>query len=192
VGNKELAIRQATAALALSSGKTVETLAATALGLAGDVTQAGRLADDLARNFPQDTVFQFKAVPTIRAAAALWAGNPGQAIETLLAAKHYELGETDQPVRFSMYPVYFRAEAYLAAKRSEAATEFQKILEHPGIVQNEPIAALAHLGLARAYAAAHDASEAKTAYRDFLNLWRDADADLPILKQAKLENANLP
>jgi hypothetical protein len=192
VGNKELAIRQATAALALSNGKTVETLAATALGLAGDVTQAGRLADDLARNFPRDTVFQFNAVPTIHAAAALWAGNPSQAIETLQVAKHYELGQTDQPVNFSMYPVYFRAEAYLAAKRSEAVTEFQKILEHPGIVQNEPIAVLAHLGVARAYAAAHDASQAKAAYRDFLNLWKDADADLPILKQAKLENANLP
>jgi len=146
----------------------------------------------LARNFPQDTVLQFNALPTIRAAAALWAGNPSQAIETLLAAKHYELGETDQPVNFSMYPVYFRAEAYVAAKRSEAAAEYRKILEHRGIVQNEPIAVLAHLGLARAYAAAHDASQAKAAYQDFLILWKDADANLPILKQAKLEYAKLP
>ena len=192
VGNTALAIRQATAALTLSSGKTVQTLAATALGLAGDVAQAGRLADELARNFPQDTVLQFNALPTIHAAAALWAGNPSQAIETLLVAQHYELGETDQPVNFSMYPVYFRAEAYVAAKRSEAAAEYQKILEHPGIVQNEPIAVLAHLGLARAYAAAHDASQAKAAYQDFLILWKDADANLPILKQAKLEYANLP
>ena len=192
VGNNALAIRQATAALALSNGKTVQTLAATALGLAGDVAQAGRLADELGRNFPQGPVFQFNAVPTIHAAAALWAGNPSQAIETLLAAKHYELGTTDQPVSFSMYPVYFRAEAYVAAKRSEAATEFQKILKHPGIAENETIAALAHLGLARAYAAAHDASQAKAAYQDFLTLWKDADVDLPILKQAKLEYANLP
>jgi hypothetical protein len=102
------------------------------------------------------------------------------------------LGETDHPVSFSIYPVYFRAEAYVAAKRSEAAAEYQKILEHPGIVQNEPIAALAHLGLARAYAAAHDASRAKAAYQDFLTLWKDADADLPILKQAKSEYAKLP
>jgi DNA-binding winged helix-turn-helix (wHTH) protein/Flp pilus assembly protein TadD len=192
VGNNALAIRQATAALALSNGKTVQTLAATALGLAGDVAQAGRLADDLARNSPQDTVLQFNALPTIRAVAALRAGSASQAIDALLAAKQYELGETDHPVSFSIYPVYFRAEAYVAAKRSEAAAEYQKILEHPGIVQNEPIAALAHLGLARAYAAAHDASRAKAAYQDFLTLWKDADADLPILKQAKSEYAKLP
>jgi eukaryotic-like serine/threonine-protein kinase len=192
VGNDTLAIRQATAALAMSDGKTVQTLAATALGLAGDAAQAARLADELARNFPQDTVFQFNAVPTIRAASALRAGNPDQAIETLKVAQHYELGQTDQPVSFSLYPIYMRAEAYAAAKRGDAATEFQKILDHPGLAQNEPIAALAHLGLARAYAASNDTSQAKAAYQNFLTLWKNADADLPILKRANLEYAKLP
>jgi DNA-binding winged helix-turn-helix (wHTH) protein/tetratricopeptide (TPR) repeat protein len=192
VGNNALALRQATAALALSNGKTVQTLAATALALAGEVTQATRVADELAHNFPQDTVFQFNAVPTIRAALALRAGNPDQAIETLQVAQHYELGQTDQPVSFSLYPIYMRAEAYVAAKRGEAGSEFQKILDHPGLAQNEPIAALARLGLARAYAASKDTSQARAAYQSFLAMWKNADAELPILKRANLEYANLP
>jgi DNA-binding winged helix-turn-helix (wHTH) protein/tetratricopeptide (TPR) repeat protein len=191
MGNNALAIRQATAALALSNGKTVQTLAATALGLAGEAAQATHLADELAHDFPQDTVFQFNAVPTIRAASALRAGNPDQAIDALQVAQHYELGQTDQPVSFSLYPIYMRAEAYLVAKRADAATEFQRILDHPGIAQNEPIAALARLGLARAYAASNDTSRARAAYENFLTLWTNADADLPILKRAKLEYAML-
>ncbi len=191
VGNKTLAIRLATAALALSSGKTVQTLAAIALGVAGNGVQAGRLADDLAHDFPQDTVFQFNAVPAIRAAAALSGGNSAQAIEALQVAQRYELGQTDKPVGFTMYPVYLRAEAYVAAHRVEAVAEFQKILDHPGIVQNEPIAALAHLGLARAYAAANDKALAKAAYQNFLSLWNDADKDLPLLRTARSEYARL-
>jgi DNA-binding winged helix-turn-helix (wHTH) protein/tetratricopeptide (TPR) repeat protein len=191
VGNKAMAIRQATAALALSSGKTVQTLAAIALGVAGNGAQAGRLADDLAHDFPQDTVFQFNAVPAIRAAAALASGNSAQAIEALQVAQRYELGQTDQPVGFTMYPVYLRAEAYVAAHRFEALAEFQKILDHPGIVQNEPIAALAQLGLARAYAAANDNGQAKAAYQNFLALWKDADKDLPLLRTARSEYARL-
>jgi len=91
-----------------------------------------------------------------------------------------------------MYPVYVRAEAFLAGHQgSEAATEFQKILDHRGIVVNAPIGALAHLGLARAYALSGDTVKAKTAYQDFLTLWKDADPDIPILKQAKVEYAKL-
>jgi eukaryotic-like serine/threonine-protein kinase len=191
VGNKASAIRQATAALALSHGKTVETLAAIALGVGGDASQAERLADDLARNFPQDTVFQFNAVPAIRAAVALSGGNPAQAIEVLQVAQRYELGQTDEPVGFTMYPVYLRAQAYAAAHRPEAIAEFQKILDHSGIVQNELIAALAHLGLARAYAAMNDDIQAKAAYQDFLTLWKGADQDLPMLRSAELEQAKL-
>ncbi len=188
VGNRASAIRRARTALARSHGKTVQTLAAIALGLSGDPSQAERLANELARN-PQDTVFQFNAVPAIRAAVALSRGNPAQAIEVLEIAQRYALGQTDEPVGFTMYPVYLRAQAYAAAHRPEAAAEFQKILDHPGVVQNELIAALAHLGLARAYAAANDSTRARAAYQDFLALWKGADQDLAILKSADLEQA---
>ena len=192
VGNKAAALQQATAALALSNGKTVQAVAATALGVAGDTAQAERLADGLARDFPQDTVFQFNAVPTIHAASALGAGNPGHAIQALLVARRYEFGQTDQPVGFSIYPVYLRAEALLVEQPGVAVTEYQKILDHPGIAGNDLIAALARLGLARAYAASKDGPRAKVAYQDFLSLWKNADPDLPALKRAKLEYAKLP
>jgi DNA-binding winged helix-turn-helix (wHTH) protein/tetratricopeptide (TPR) repeat protein len=192
VGNKAAASQQATAALSLSNGKTVQTLAAIALGLAGDAEQAGRLAGDLEHNFPQDTVFRFNAVPAIHAASALGAGNPGQAIQALLVARQYELGQTDRPVGFSLYPVYLRAEALVTQQPGEAIAEYQKILRHPGIALNDPIAALARLGLARAYAASNDTSQARAAYQDFLGLWKDADADLPILRRARSDYAKLP
>jgi DNA-binding winged helix-turn-helix (wHTH) protein/tetratricopeptide (TPR) repeat protein len=152
VGNKAQAIRQAAAALALSNGKTVESLAAVALGWVGDGAQAGRLADALARDFPHDTVFQYNGVPAIRAAVGLAGGHATDAIDALEVSRRYELGQTDQPVGFTMYPVYLRGQAYLAAQRIEAITEFRKIIDHPGLAQNELIAALAYLGLARAYA----------------------------------------
>jgi DNA-binding winged helix-turn-helix (wHTH) protein/tetratricopeptide (TPR) repeat protein len=192
VGDKILAIHQATDALAIWNGEAVQAMAATALGLAGDESQAKRLADDLARDFPEDTILQRIAVPTIYAAVALSAGDPEHAIEVLRVAQQYELGQADQTVAFAMYPVYLRAEAYRAAKRSEAATEFQKIVDHPGVVGNEPIAALAQLGLARAYAASNDGGHAKAAYQEFLSLWTNADADLQIFKSAKLEYGKLP
>ena len=113
----------------------------------------------------------------------------GKAIEALQVAAPYELGNADY-VR--LYPVYVRGEAYLAAHQGgEAATEFQKILDHRGIVLNEPIGALAHLQLGRAYAMQGDTAKARAAYQDFLTLWKDADPDIPILKQAKAEYAKL-
>jgi hypothetical protein len=91
-----------------------------------------------------------------------------------------------------LYPVYLRGEAYLAAKQpSEAAAEFQKILDHPGLVENEPISSLAHLGIARALALAHDTPTAQASYASFLALWKNADPDLPILKEAKSESDRL-
>jgi DNA-binding winged helix-turn-helix (wHTH) protein/tetratricopeptide (TPR) repeat protein len=190
-GNEALAIRHANAALARSGGKVVQTLAATALGLAGDGAQAGRLADALARDHPQDTVVQFNVVPTIHAATALRAGNSAQAIATLEGIRRYELGQTDQTVAFVMYPVFVRAQAYLAARQGDAIAEFRRIIERPGLVQNEPIAALAHLGLARAYAQANDKTRAKVKYQDFLRLWQNADQDLPLLRTAQQEYAEL-
>jgi eukaryotic-like serine/threonine-protein kinase len=188
VGNMSLAKQQAQAALALSTGRNVEAVSAISLGLAGDATQATRLASDLAKRFPEDTIVQSNYLPTIRAVAALQEGSAGKAIEALVPVAPYELGSVGQP----FYPVYLRGEAYLAAHQgAAAAAEFQKILDHPGVVANSPIGALAHLGLGRAYALSGDGAKARAAYQDFLALWKDADPDIPILKEAKAEYAKL-
>ena len=122
-------------------------------------------------------------------------GKAAEAIDTLRVAAKYELGtSTNSPPNWTaMYPVYVRGEAYLAARQGrEAAAEFQKILDHRGLVLNQPIGALAHLGLARARLLQGDTVEARRAYGDFLALWKDADPDIPVLKQAKAEYAKLP
>ena len=189
VGNMSQAKHQAQAALALSTGRDVEAVSAIALGLAADAPQATRLAADLAKRFPEDTIVQFDYLPIIHAAAALQSGSANKALEALAPAAPYELGSI--LFWFSLYPVYLRGEAYLAAHQGSAAAEFQKILDHACVVENEPIGALAHLGLARAYALSGDTVKAKSAYQDFLGLWKDADPDIPILKQAKAEYAKL-
>ncbi len=184
VGNMSQAKQQAQAALALSTGRDVEAISAFALGLAGDAPQATRLAADLAKRFKEDTVVQFDYLPTIHAVTALQGGSANKAIEALVPAAPYELGFLDL--------VYLRGEAYVAAHQGSAAvTEFQKILDHPAVVGNEPIGSLAHLGLARAYALQGETAKARAAYQDFLALWKDADPDIPILQQAKAEYAKL-
>jgi hypothetical protein len=128
-----------------------------------------------------------------RSALALNSGNAQAALDALTAAAPYELGHTNEDFTFAVYPVYFRGQAYLAARSGVAAAgEFQKILDHSGVVGNEPIGALAHLGLGRAYALSGDSAKAKTAYQDFFALWKTADPDVPILKEAKAEYAKLP
>src|SRR5207237_1173081 len=123
----------------------------------------------------------------------LTTGNVASAIEALTVASSYELGHTNNDFTFALYPAYLRGESYLAAKDGSAAiTEFQKILDHSGVVGNEPIGALAHLGLGRAYALSGDSAKAKTAYQDFFALWKNADPDISILSQAKAEFAKLP
>jgi eukaryotic-like serine/threonine-protein kinase len=193
VGNMSQAKQQAQAALALSNGRDVEAVSAIALRLAGDSAQATRLATDLAKRFPEDTIVQFEYLPMIHAAAALSGGSATKAIEALAPAAPYELGTTAQILTgFTLYPVYLRGDAYAAAHLgSAAAAEFQKILDHTCVVQNEPIGALAHLGLARAYALSGDTTKSKAAYQDFFALWKDADPDVPILKEAKAEYAKL-
>ncbi len=137
--------------------------------------------------FPLDTIVQSNYLPTIRAQLALSRHDYSQAINTLEAVVPYELGEAG-----GLYPVYVRGETYLAARQGrEAAAEFQKVLDHRGVVGNEPIGALAHLGLARAYVLQCDTVKARAAYQDFLNLWKDADPDIPILIAAKSEYAKL-
>jgi eukaryotic-like serine/threonine-protein kinase len=192
VGNVALAKQEAQDALALANGKDVEALSAIALGLAGDSTQASRLAGDLGRRFPQDTVVRFEYEPMIHAAVAFLSGADGEAVEALAAAAPYELGQFGPSLDVALFPVYLRGEAYLAARQGAAArVEFEKILDHPGLVANEPIGALAHLGLGRAYALSGDSAKAKTAYQAFLALWKNADPDIPILQHAKAEYAKL-
>ena len=137
---------------------------------------------------------QFNYLPTLRGKLALSHSSPRGALDILRGAAPYELGLPalgfyNWP---NLYPVYVRGEAYLAAHQGrEAAVEFQKILDHRGIVLNEPIGALAHLQLGRAYVLQGDTAKARAAYQDFLNLWKDADPDIPILKEAKAEYAKL-
>jgi eukaryotic-like serine/threonine-protein kinase len=192
VGDMSSAKQDAQAALSLAAGRQVEGFSAIALGLAGDSAQAERLVADLGKRFSEDTIVKFNYLPMIRAATALHSSDGKRAIDALSASAPYELGETNSSFTFALYPVYLHGEAYLAAKQGAAAVnEFQKILDHAGVVGNEPLAALALLGLGRAYALAGDSAKSKTAYQDFFALWKDADPGVPILKQAKAEFAKL-
>jgi tetratricopeptide (TPR) repeat protein len=190
--NMVLAKQEAQSALMQADGKQVKALSAVALGLAGDSAQAARLAGDLSKNFAADTIVQFDYLPMIHAAVAIKSGDYSHAVEALTASQPYELGQTNSAFTFALYPVYLRGEAYLSAKQGiAAATEFQKILDHVGVVGNQPVGSLAHLGLARAYALSGDTAKAKTRYEDFFALWKNADPEAPLLKQAKAEYATL-
>ena len=192
-GNTAQAEQRATATILLSTGRDVQFGAALALAFAGDSGRAQVLRDDLAKRFPDDTILQFNYLPTIHARLALNHGDSTKAIEALQPAAPYELAAPGSgPFSFCLYPVFVRGQAYLAAHQGkEAAAEFQKILDHRGIVLNEPIGALAHLQLGRAYTIQGDTAKAKAAYQDFLTLWKDADPDIPILKQTEAEYAKL-
>jgi eukaryotic-like serine/threonine-protein kinase len=186
-GNMAEARHRIDSTLRLSMGRDEQYGVALAHALIGDSARAPALTDDLGKRFPEDTVVQFAYLPTLNAHIALNRNDPSKAIEILQAAVPYELGRAA-----SLYPAYVRGQAFLAARQgSEAAAEFQKILDHRGIVLNAPIGALAHLQLGRAYAMQGDTAKAKAAYQDFLTLWKDADPDIPILKQAKAEYAKL-
>ena len=194
-GNAPEAGKRATAALQLSKNREVEYGAALALALTGDLSKAQALAADLETRFPEDTSVRFSYLPVLRARLALDRGDASRAFKLLETTVPYELGVPRSSVsgQFgAFYPVYVRGEAYLAAHRgAEAAAEFQKMLDHRGIVVSDPIGALAHLQLGRAFAMSGERAKAKTAYGDFLSLWKDADPDVPILKQAKAEYARL-
>jgi serine/threonine protein kinase/tetratricopeptide (TPR) repeat protein len=192
-GNASEPRNRAAHALALSNGRDAQFVAALAMALAQDSAEAQRLAEDLKNRFPEDTIVQFNYLPTIRAQLALNRNDAANAIETLRGTVLYELGLAGSS-NFSsnLYPVYVRGEAYLAAHQGkEAAAEFQEILDHRGVVVNEPIGALAYLGLARAFVLQGESSKAKAAYQDFLRLWKEADPDIPILREAKTEYARL-
>ena len=194
-GNASEAGKRAMAALQLSKDREVEYGAAFALALSGGSSKPQTLAADLEKRFPEDTSVGFSYLPVIRARLALNQGDSSRALTLLLAAVPHELGVPRSGVSApfgALYPVYVRGEAYLAAHQgAEAAAEFQKVLDHRGIVATDPIGALAHLQLGRALAMSGDKIKAKAAYQDFLTLWKDADPDIPIFQQAKSEYARL-
>jgi serine/threonine protein kinase/tetratricopeptide (TPR) repeat protein len=195
-GNAAVARQSASKALALGRGRDVDYAAAFALALAGDLPQSRRLAEDLARGFPESTFVQSMYLPTLRALSSLNAHDPAAAIQALQIASRYDLalGGVGYIGRFGgLYPIYVRGMAYLAARQpAEAAAEFQRIVDHPGIVLMDPMGAMARLQLARALARSGDTVKAKSAYNDLLTLWKNADPEIPVLKEARAESARLP
>jgi tetratricopeptide (TPR) repeat protein len=188
--------KDATAALALSSGRDVEYAGALALGFSGELSRSEALASDLERRFPEDTFVKFTYVPVLRGLVALQQGKAAESLAELQTALPYELAVNG--LNFNHYylgglhSAYLRGQALVAVRRyAEAGAEFQKILDHRGLVGPDPIGVLAHLQLGRTYALSGDRAKAKSAYQEFFALWKDADRDVPILKQARTEYAKL-
>jgi tetratricopeptide (TPR) repeat protein len=191
-GNTATAKQDVAAALALAPGRDVKLLSALTLARCGEAGRAKAIAGELEKSYPSQTILKVYWLPTIKAAIELDANNSALALVSLEAAAPYELGGPSQFQLGTLYPAYIRGQAYLAAHNgTAAAAEFQKFLDHRGIVINFPLGALAHLGLARAYSMAGDTAKAKSAYQDFFLIWKDADPDIPILKEAKAEYAKL-
>jgi len=190
LGNAAVAKQQVSAALAKAPGRDVKVLAAMTLARVGDNARAKSMVEQLEKSEPTNTMLKIYWLPTIKAAIEINSGNSPQALIDLEAPAPYELGG---PSPFGyLYPVYVRGQAYLGSHNGAAAArEFQKILDHRGIVVNFPLGALAHLQLGRAYALAGDKIKARSAYQDFLNVWKEADPDIPILKEANAEYAKL-
>jgi predicted Zn-dependent protease len=186
VGNVAAAREAVSRALALAPGRDVKVSSALALARSGETVQSKTILESLRKSEPGNTVLKVIWFPMIEASIALAERAPDRAIAALEPCLPYELGNQS-----SSYPPYVRGTAYLAQRNGAAAAEFQKVLDHPGIVQNFVIGSLAHLQVGRAYAISGDTAKAKTAYQDFFTLWKDADADIPILKEAKAEYAKL-
>jgi hypothetical protein len=195
-GNAAAARQSASKALALNRGRDVDYAAAFALALSGELPRSRALAQDLAREFREDTFVQFMYLPTLRALFALNAHDPAAAIQALRVASRYDLHTIGVGFigRFgALYPIYVRGQAYLAARQpAEAAAEFQRILDHRPIVLVDPMDALARLQLARALVLSGDTVRAKSTYNDLLTLWKNADPDIPVVKEARAEYARLP
>jgi tetratricopeptide (TPR) repeat protein len=191
-GNTAAAKQGVAAALALAPGRDVKLFAGLTLARIGEVARTKAIVEELEKNYSSDTIMKVYWLPTVKAAIELNANNSTQATMFLEAAAPYELGGPPQLPEPTMYPVYIRGQAQLMAHNgSAAATEFQKFLDHRGVTINFPLGALAHLGLARAYVLQGDTVKGRAAYQDFLTLWKDADPDIPILKEAKAEYAKL-
>ena len=187
LGDTASARQGVTAALALSPGRDVKEVAALALARIGDTPRATALVGELEKSYAANTLLKLYWLPTINAAIELNKGNSSQALVYLEVAAPYELG-----IAGNLQPAYVRGQAYLLAHNgTAAAAEFQKLLDHRGVVLNYVTGALSHLQLGRAYAMAGDTAKAKSAYQEFFTLWKDADPDIPILKEAKAEYAKL-
>jgi predicted Zn-dependent protease len=188
-GNPDAALKHVKAALAVSKGRDVQYASILAVAFTGEWERAQHMTKQLSNDFPEDTLVQSVYLPTIKAQIAVVRHDSPTAVELLKIASPYELGlPGDAEFLPSLYPVYIRGNAYLAdGQDGEAAAEFAKILKWPGVVLNQPIAALAHLGLARAYTLQGDKTKAQAAYQNFFAIWKDADPDIPVLKQAKAE-----
>jgi serine/threonine protein kinase/tetratricopeptide (TPR) repeat protein len=191
-GNTAAARENADAALSMQSGSDVKLLVALTLARVGDTAKAKRLVEQLERErtASTDTMLKLYCLPTIHGAIEISKNNPSRGILDLEAAAPYELGG---PLGFPyLYPVWVRGHAYMAAQNGmAAAAEFQKLIDHPGIIMNQPIGSLAHLELGRAHALSGDKVKARASYQDFFTLWKDADPDIPIFIAAKAEYAKL-
>jgi tetratricopeptide (TPR) repeat protein len=187
VGNVSKAKELAASSSASVHERVNMELAAIALAMTGDVNRSQAIMDDLGRRFPDDTLLHQVFIPVVRALIELDHKAPDKAIQALQSATPYELGTVP-----GFLPIYVRGLAYLQAKRgAEAAAEFQKIIDHRGIDPPTPEHSLAKLGLGRAYVIAGDTAKARAAYQDFFALWKDADPDVPLLKEAKAEYEHL-
>ncbi len=194
-GNRATAVEHAAAAISMSSGRDVSYATAFALALAGETRRSQSLADDLERRFPRDTLVRFTYVPTLRALAAIARNEPVRAIELLQANVPYERAVPATAFNFffgSLYPAYVRGQAYAAkGEHQQAVAEFQKILDHPGLMMGDPAGARALLDKARSLVQAGNPASARAAYQAFLSLWTGADRDVPVLAQAQAEYAKL-
>jgi eukaryotic-like serine/threonine-protein kinase len=197
LGNVAEARRRTAAALELSTARDVMYGAALALALAGDgagvQSEVEKLTNELTKRFPEDTLVKFNYLPTLHAQLALNRKNPVNAISSLRAASSCELSTTAAHFNFvALYPVFVNGQAHLAANQGkQAASDFQKIVDHRGVVTNSPIGALAFLGLARAYAQEKEVDKARATYEKFFTLWKGADPDIPVQMQAKAEYVKL-
>lgn len=193
-GEAAAAKRDAQAALSLTHGRDVEWGAALAYALSGDFPDSQKLAVDLKKRFPADTYVRMIYLPELGALAAVNDHNPGRALDLLQAAEPFELGVPGSWSGFfgNLYPAYVRGMVRLSSdKDSGSVTEFPKVLAHPGIVFSDPVGALVDLQLGRAYLLIGDKTKAKSSYETFLMLWKGADPETPILKQAKAEYVKL-
>jgi len=194
MGNVVAAREAVNRALALAPGRDVKVLAAVVLARSGELTQSKTMLDSLRKSEPGNTSLKVYWFPVIEGAMAMAQQAPDRAVVALEPSLPYDLGNIPPFYNSSgIYPAYVRGLAYLAQKNGpRAAAEFQKFVDHSGVVQNFPLGSLARLQLGRAYAVSGDTVKAKAAYSDFLTLWKDADSDIPILKEAKAEYAKLP
>ncbi len=190
LGNVTAARQGVSRALALAPGRDVKVLAALVLARTGEISQATTILEGLQKSEPGNTYLKVYWFPVIEASIAMARQSPDPALVALEPSLPYELG--GPPPGTTMYPAYVRGLAYIAKRNGpSAAAEFQKFLDHSGVVQNFLLGSLAHLQLGRAYAISGETAKAKAAYKDFLSLWKDADPDIPIFKEAKAEYAKL-